>query len=108
MHNLGVVLWEGAYHHQYAGPVLSVPVEASLPVSDTERELFVNLLAICVRHSAWDFGLMYHHSMVQRGLNKPVLPEKVHFRSHSDISILLGTLRTARIFTTITTIMPWS
>lgn len=93
LHNLGVVLWEGgagmSSDKQDRRPVLSVPVlTPSLAAED--RELFVQLLLLLEKHSIWDCGLLHHHSMLHRGLNRPILTGKVHCCSLSDAGMLLG------------------
>ena len=96
LHNLGVVLWEGGADMSSGSddrtrrpPVLSIPV-LSPPLSAVDRELFVQLLLMVEKHSLWDCGLLHHHSMLHRGLNRPILTGKVHCCSLSDAGMLLG------------------
>jgi len=97
LHNLGVVLWEGGVGVDVktgnAGrPVLAVPVLHSL--TPVDRDMFVQLLLLFEKHSVWDFGLLHHHSMLHRGLNRPILTGNVHSSSLSDAGMFLDILIT--------------
>jgi len=52
--------------------------------------MFVQLLLLFEKHSVWDFGLLHHHSMLHRGLNRPILTGNVHSSSLSDAGMFLG------------------